>query len=201
MKWLVLAFSKEVLLMWQGRTEFQCMLRWKNHLDSDLIKGFWSKEEDEKVENLIQLCHSFWLNIILSNSGLLCLNMYSYWTDKRACCQVWDQALGVDCQAFERTAGETVSGSLAQPPWPIGQKEHLDPGRRPYCVQSPLHSGKQVVWDRQAAPWKVGWFAVIDVWKFINVDFCGAACIILLLPYMCLNQGQHRDLNSYICFL
>uniref|UniRef100_A0A3B4UTQ0 V-myb avian myeloblastosis viral oncogene homolog-like 2a n=1 Tax=Seriola dumerili TaxID=41447 RepID=A0A3B4UTQ0_SERDU len=36
-----------------GRTEFQCMLRWKKHLDPDLVKGFWSKEEDEKIIELV----------------------------------------------------------------------------------------------------------------------------------------------------
>ncbi|KAM7404445.1 hypothetical protein PAMP_011790 [Pampus punctatissimus] len=35
-----------------GRTEFQCMHRWKNYLDPDLVKGFWTKAEDEKVEKL-----------------------------------------------------------------------------------------------------------------------------------------------------
>lgn len=40
------------LLLWQGRTEFQCMHRWKKHLDPDLVKGYWSKEEDEKVEKI-----------------------------------------------------------------------------------------------------------------------------------------------------
>ncbi|XP_045912920.1 v-myb avian myeloblastosis viral oncogene homolog-like 2a isoform X2 [Micropterus dolomieu] len=36
-----------------GRTEFQCMHRWKKHLDPDLVKGFWSKEEDEKIVELV----------------------------------------------------------------------------------------------------------------------------------------------------
>ncbi|XP_071331760.1 v-myb avian myeloblastosis viral oncogene homolog-like 2a isoform X2 [Trachinotus anak] len=36
-----------------GRTEFQCMLRWKKHLDPDLVKGFWSKEEDKKIIELV----------------------------------------------------------------------------------------------------------------------------------------------------
>lgn len=49
--WLI-----KTLLLWKGRTEFQCMHRWKKHLDPDLIKGYWSKEEDEKVEKLHQKC-------------------------------------------------------------------------------------------------------------------------------------------------
>ncbi|XP_041802051.1 v-myb avian myeloblastosis viral oncogene homolog-like 2a isoform X2 [Chelmon rostratus] len=36
-----------------GRTEFQCMHRWKKHLDPDLVKGFWSREEDEKIVELV----------------------------------------------------------------------------------------------------------------------------------------------------
>ncbi|XP_044208440.1 v-myb avian myeloblastosis viral oncogene homolog-like 2a isoform X1 [Thunnus albacares] len=36
-----------------GRTEIQCMQRWKKHLDPELVKGFWSKEEDEKITELV----------------------------------------------------------------------------------------------------------------------------------------------------
>ncbi|XP_008287458.1 v-myb avian myeloblastosis viral oncogene homolog-like 2a isoform X2 [Stegastes partitus] len=36
-----------------GRTEQQCMLRWKKCLDPNLVKGFWSKEEDEMIVNLV----------------------------------------------------------------------------------------------------------------------------------------------------
>ncbi|XP_059190107.1 v-myb avian myeloblastosis viral oncogene homolog-like 2a [Centropristis striata] len=36
-----------------GRTEYQCMLRWKKHLNPDLVKGYWSKEEDEKIIQLV----------------------------------------------------------------------------------------------------------------------------------------------------
>lgn len=36
-------------ISWQGRTELQCILRWNKHLDPELVKGPWSKEEDEKV--------------------------------------------------------------------------------------------------------------------------------------------------------
>ncbi|KAM8863154.1 v-myb avian myeloblastosis viral oncogene homolog-like 2a isoform 2-T2 [Spinachia spinachia] len=38
-----------------GRTDFNCMHRWKKHLDPDLIKGFWSKEEDEKIVELVEV--------------------------------------------------------------------------------------------------------------------------------------------------
>uniref|UniRef100_UPI0037E8C034 v-myb avian myeloblastosis viral oncogene homolog-like 2a n=1 Tax=Semicossyphus pulcher TaxID=241346 RepID=UPI0037E8C034 len=36
-----------------GRTEFQCMHRWKKHLDPDIVKGCWSREEDEKIVDLV----------------------------------------------------------------------------------------------------------------------------------------------------
>ncbi|XP_030589655.1 v-myb avian myeloblastosis viral oncogene homolog-like 2a [Archocentrus centrarchus] len=36
-----------------GRTEYQCMHRWQKHLDPELVKGFWSKEEDEKIVELV----------------------------------------------------------------------------------------------------------------------------------------------------
>ncbi|XP_010739192.3 v-myb avian myeloblastosis viral oncogene homolog-like 2a isoform X1 [Larimichthys crocea] len=36
-----------------GRTELQCMHRWKKHLDPDIVKGYWSKEEDEKIVELV----------------------------------------------------------------------------------------------------------------------------------------------------
>ncbi|TKS77320.1 Serine/threonine-protein kinase [Collichthys lucidus] len=37
----------------EGRTELQCMHRWKKHLDPDIVKGYWSKEEDEKIVELV----------------------------------------------------------------------------------------------------------------------------------------------------
>lgn len=36
-----------------GRTELQCMHRWKKHLDPEIAKTFWSKEEDEKIIELV----------------------------------------------------------------------------------------------------------------------------------------------------
>ncbi|XP_056240859.1 v-myb avian myeloblastosis viral oncogene homolog-like 2a isoform X5 [Seriola aureovittata] len=44
---------KNIASFLPGRTEFQCMIRWKKHLDPDLVKGFWSKEEDEKIIELV----------------------------------------------------------------------------------------------------------------------------------------------------
>ncbi|KAJ8372083.1 hypothetical protein AAFF_G00294970 [Aldrovandia affinis] len=37
-----------------GRTEFQCQHRWARVLNPDLIKGPWTKEEDEKVIELVK---------------------------------------------------------------------------------------------------------------------------------------------------
>lgn len=36
-----------------GRTDVQCRARWKNHLQPDLIKGPWTKEEDDLVIELV----------------------------------------------------------------------------------------------------------------------------------------------------
>ncbi|XP_071779707.2 v-myb avian myeloblastosis viral oncogene homolog-like 2a [Centroberyx gerrardi] len=36
-----------------GRTDYQCMHRWKKHLDPDLVKGCWTKDEDDKVVELV----------------------------------------------------------------------------------------------------------------------------------------------------
>ncbi|XP_041859355.1 v-myb avian myeloblastosis viral oncogene homolog-like 2a isoform X2 [Melanotaenia boesemani] len=57
LKILVKNFGKKdwstIASFFPGRTETQCMLRWKKYLDPDLIKGFWSKEEDEKITELV----------------------------------------------------------------------------------------------------------------------------------------------------
>ncbi|XP_028266871.1 v-myb avian myeloblastosis viral oncogene homolog-like 2a isoform X2 [Parambassis ranga] len=37
-----------------GRTEVQCMQRWRTHLNPDLVKGYWSREEDEKIMELVE---------------------------------------------------------------------------------------------------------------------------------------------------
>ncbi|CAK6976363.1 v-myb avian myeloblastosis viral oncogene homolog-like 2a [Scomber scombrus] len=36
-----------------GRTEVQCMQRWKKYLHPDIVKGSWSKEEDDKIIELV----------------------------------------------------------------------------------------------------------------------------------------------------
>ncbi|XP_036388653.1 v-myb avian myeloblastosis viral oncogene homolog-like 2a [Megalops cyprinoides] len=38
-----------------GRTEYQCQHRWNKVLNPDLVKGPWTKEEDEKVIELVKL--------------------------------------------------------------------------------------------------------------------------------------------------
>eukprot|EP00292_Cryptomonas_paramecium_P013066 CAMPEP_0113692126 /NCGR_PEP_ID=MMETSP0038_2-20120614/18890_1 /TAXON_ID=2898 /ORGANISM="Cryptomonas paramecium" /LENGTH=218 /DNA_ID=CAMNT_0000613961 /DNA_START=152 /DNA_END=805 /DNA_ORIENTATION=+ /assembly_acc=CAM_ASM_000170 len=37
-----------------GRTDVQCLHRWQKVLNPDLVKGPWSKEEDDTVMNLVQ---------------------------------------------------------------------------------------------------------------------------------------------------
>ncbi|CAJ1085564.1 v-myb avian myeloblastosis viral oncogene homolog-like 2a isoform X2 [Xyrichtys novacula] len=37
-----------------GRTEVQCMHRWEKYLDPDIVKGYWSKEEDEMILELVK---------------------------------------------------------------------------------------------------------------------------------------------------
>lgn len=37
-----------------GRTEYQCVQRWKKFLDPDILRGCWSKEEDELIVNLVE---------------------------------------------------------------------------------------------------------------------------------------------------
>ncbi|XP_068191354.1 v-myb avian myeloblastosis viral oncogene homolog-like 2a isoform X2 [Antennarius striatus] len=36
-----------------GRTAIQCMRRWKEHVDPERVRGFWSKEEDDKIVELV----------------------------------------------------------------------------------------------------------------------------------------------------
>ena len=161
--WFLLLDKTTLLLQnnypfpWQGRTEFHCMHRWKKHLDPDIIKGFWSKEEDEKVHKTSDTAYSYytvcgWHRPISLFTPLL--------TDNGAGEQVRHQTLVFDRQAAKGTAGQTVSWALAQPPRPSGQKEQLDRWRRPHHLQSPQHSGKPVGRDCQASSWKVGWIAI-----------------------------------------
>ncbi|XP_075950093.1 v-myb avian myeloblastosis viral oncogene homolog-like 2a isoform X1 [Anarhichas minor] len=44
---------KTIASFFPGRTEFQCMHRWRKYLNPDLVKGFWSKEEDDKIVELV----------------------------------------------------------------------------------------------------------------------------------------------------
>ncbi|XP_067096122.1 v-myb avian myeloblastosis viral oncogene homolog-like 2a [Osmerus mordax] len=38
-----------------GRTDYQCMHRYRKYLDPDLVKGAWTKEEDDKVIKLVAI--------------------------------------------------------------------------------------------------------------------------------------------------
>ncbi|XP_056278923.1 v-myb avian myeloblastosis viral oncogene homolog-like 2a isoform X3 [Pseudoliparis swirei] len=44
---------KNIASFLPGRTDLQCSHRWIKHLDPNLVKGFWSKEEDEKISELV----------------------------------------------------------------------------------------------------------------------------------------------------
>ncbi|XP_033943909.1 v-myb avian myeloblastosis viral oncogene homolog-like 2a isoform X1 [Pseudochaenichthys georgianus] len=44
---------KTMAIFLPGRTESDCVHRWKKHLDPDLVKGFWTKEEDEMIVELV----------------------------------------------------------------------------------------------------------------------------------------------------
>ncbi|XP_068454566.1 v-myb avian myeloblastosis viral oncogene homolog-like 2a isoform X2 [Clinocottus analis] len=44
---------KNIASFLPGRTDFQCIHRWRKYLDPDLVKGFWTKEEDEKITELV----------------------------------------------------------------------------------------------------------------------------------------------------
>lgn len=93
------------------------MHRWKKHLDPDLVKGYWSKEEDEKVKgknytkHLTQSWLKHILQLILCHPTLdSCVSSYCVFalTDRRAGGQTRQQTLVFDCQAPEGTGGETV---------------------------------------------------------------------------------------------
>ena len=45
---------KKISEMLQGRTDVQCLHRWQKVLKPGLVKGPWTKEEDEKVVNLVK---------------------------------------------------------------------------------------------------------------------------------------------------
>lgn len=40
----------------QGRSDVQCLHRWQKVLKPGIIKGPWTKEEDDKVIELVQKC-------------------------------------------------------------------------------------------------------------------------------------------------
>nr|XP_043894471.1 v-myb avian myeloblastosis viral oncogene homolog-like 2a isoform X1 [Solea senegalensis] len=44
---------KTIGCFFPGRTGIECMNRWKKHLDPELLNGNWTKEEDEKIKELV----------------------------------------------------------------------------------------------------------------------------------------------------
>lgn len=63
--------------------------------------------------------------------------------------------MGRGGQTPEGAIGEAVPRALAQPPEPGREEVLLDRGRGSHHLQSPLHAGKPLGRDRQAAAWKV----------------------------------------------
>ena len=45
---------KEIASSVPGRTNVQCRYRWHNVLNPDLVKGHWTKEEDEMLTNAVE---------------------------------------------------------------------------------------------------------------------------------------------------
>ncbi|XP_029994515.1 v-myb avian myeloblastosis viral oncogene homolog-like 2a isoform X2 [Sphaeramia orbicularis] len=65
-----------------GRTELQCMQRWKKYLDPDLIKGHWSKEEDDKIIELVgKYGTKHWSTIANHLTGRLGKQCRERWTN------------------------------------------------------------------------------------------------------------------------
>ncbi|XP_061591015.1 v-myb avian myeloblastosis viral oncogene homolog-like 2a [Cololabis saira] len=54
-----------------GRTETQCMRRWKTDLDPNLLRGHWSKEEDEKISDMVSKHGKHWALIARQLKGRL----------------------------------------------------------------------------------------------------------------------------------
>ncbi|XP_015233200.1 PREDICTED: uncharacterized protein LOC107086630 [Cyprinodon variegatus] len=54
-----------------GRTELQCILRWKKHLDPDLVKGPWTAEEDQKIVELVNMYGKNWKAVSTHLDGRL----------------------------------------------------------------------------------------------------------------------------------
>ncbi|KAL4373957.1 uncharacterized protein [Arachis hypogaea] len=45
---------KKIAAYLSGRTEAQCLHRWQKVLDPDLVKGYWTKEEDDRLTELVR---------------------------------------------------------------------------------------------------------------------------------------------------
>ncbi|MED6219934.1 hypothetical protein PIB30_040390 [Stylosanthes scabra] len=45
---------KKIAANLPGRTEVQCLHRWQKVLDPDLVKGYWTKEEDDRLTELVR---------------------------------------------------------------------------------------------------------------------------------------------------
>ncbi|KAJ7566564.1 hypothetical protein O6H91_02G108800 [Diphasiastrum complanatum] len=46
---------KKIASFVSGRTDVQCLHRWQKVLNPNLVKGYWTKEEDERLKELVDL--------------------------------------------------------------------------------------------------------------------------------------------------
>lgn len=60
---------KNIATFVDGRDHVQCLQRWKKVLKPGLVRGHWSKEEDEKLRDLIKRKHNNWGEIAVYISG------------------------------------------------------------------------------------------------------------------------------------
>ncbi|KAF8379453.1 hypothetical protein HHK36_028889 [Tetracentron sinense] len=61
---------KKIAESFSGRTDVQCLHRWQKVLDPNLIKGPWTKEEDDRIMKLVEECgRKKWSSIAKSLPG------------------------------------------------------------------------------------------------------------------------------------
>ena len=61
---------KEIAAIVSGRTNVQCRYRWHNVLNPDLVKGHWTKEEDDLLTQAVkQLGSKNWKLVAKSVPG------------------------------------------------------------------------------------------------------------------------------------
>lgn len=114
-------------VFFQNRTDQQCQYRWLRVLNPDLVKGPWTKEEDQKVTPGPEPAAPW--HSRTPGEGVRRLRMTSHWwvlgwetggwggpagltasfpQGHRAGQEVWHEAVDADCQAPEGPAGQAV---------------------------------------------------------------------------------------------